>query len=398
MPEDNSTMENASFRIALDGPSALALYRDRDNLAQTAQPTPSEQSGTVTIDQDEYTYLSDEDIAATLADTNVFGGRPLDALATQGEESIGIPELKRSQTASFARCATRSRDLKLINYDAIGLTPPTPATPLYLMAPNSAAVRRVRNVHQRACTSKLPANSLRLLGKNVLVPTPEFTFLLLARHLKLPQLIMVGMELCGHYRMAGATTHALLKSNTTVYNCRQLTTPANLQSFLADVLNKPGAFPGSELAMRACTYLAPNSASPMESIIYLLLCLPQNLGGYALPQPTLNAKRAVNSLAGSFTMSLTLIPDLYWSSARLDLEYDSDEFHSDPESLQRGARRTMALRAMHVDVISMTNDMVRDENAFDATARLIARRLGKRIRTDNKNAPKKRSELRKLLL
>lgn len=117
-----------------------------------------------------------------------------------------------------------------------------------------------------------------------------------------------------------------------------------------------------------------------------------------MPKPQLNAKRVVNTYAGSITFSRTLIPDLYWPSARLDMEYDSDEFHSDAESLAKGARRALALRAMHVDVISMTRDIVYDESAFHAAARLVSSRLGIRFRPFSESALKKRRELRELLL
>ncbi len=103
------------------------------------------------------------------------------------------------------------------------------------------------------------------------------------------------------------------------------------------------------------------------------------MGGYALPRPSLNAKRKVNSYAESFTFSRKLIPDLYWASVRLDIEYDSDEFHSNPLSLREGARRTLALRTMHVDVIALTSDVVHDEEAFAGVARLVAKKVGKRL-------------------
>ena len=72
----------------------------------------------------------------------------------------------------------------------------------------------------------------------------------------------------------------------------------------------------------------------METALYLLLCLPRKLGGYGLPRPTLNAKRKVTALAGSFTLSRTLVPDLFWSSAMFDMEYDSEEFHASAEALR----------------------------------------------------------------
>ena len=117
-----------------------------------------------------------------------------------------------------------------------------------------------------------------------------------------------------------------------------------------------------------------------------------------MPAPVLNVKRSVNKAASQFTFASTLIPDLYWSKARLDVEYDSEEFHAEEDALNRGARRTMALRAMKVDVFSVTWDMVRDSNAFDGFAHLLARRLHKRIRRSDKKVLRRRGELRAALL
>lgn len=407
-----------SFYIALDGPSALSLYRDREDCARREQdseasasqepPVPTEdysqEVGAVRnkavaadlVDSDEvYYYLSDEDIAAELADTSIFGHHGPRRLTTrQGNSEADIPSLRRSSIRTFARCATNSRDLKRIPYAQIGLQPPMAGSPLCIVAPDTSSRRTVRNVRQRACAHAVPTNSLYRLGDNVLVPTPELTFLLLARHLELVRLTMAGLELCGHYRMVGATTSHPVTSKRTIYNCDALTTPEALQKFL----ERAGDFPGIASAKRACTYLVKDSASPMETIVYLLLCLPRNMGGYGLPRPTLNAKRTVNTYAQSFTFAHTLVPDLYWASAHLDVEYDSDEFHADPLSLAKGARRTLALRAMHVDVISMTSDMLHDEAAFGASVRLVAKKLGYRLPAPRKNEQEKRHKLRDLLL
>ena len=117
----------------------------------------------------------------------------------------------------------------------------------------------------------------------------------------------------------------------------------------------------------------------MESVLYLLLCLSPMLGGYGLVRPILNGKRAVNREAKVFTMSEYLIPDLYWPASKLDVEYDSEAFHADRLSLRNGAKRTLALRAMHVEVVSLTSEIVYDDDSLDVVARLIGHRLGKRL-------------------
>ena len=377
--------------IALDGPSALALYRDRAALVahepderRTGRDSPED------YDVNKLDWLSDEDVASSLAAENAFGHRAQKDDSPAEQERKGLVPLKRSRTRQFSTCASRSRDLKLIPYEALGISPPSTALPLHILVPNASAKRRVRNVHQRSCTHKVPSNSLRWLGDHVLVPSPELTFLLLAQSLDLAELTAIGMELCGHYRLTGATPANPLHSRTVVYNCSALTSPHKI----ARLLERAEDFPGVLKAQRACRHMEANAASPMETILYLLLCLPRHLGGYGLPHPMLNAKRKVNEEAEAFTFAHTLVPDLYWPEAMLDMEYDSDEFHSDPESLRAGARRTLALRAMHVDVISMTYDVVHDEDSFHGAARMVARKLHKRLYKTDAASQKKRAQLR----
>ena len=136
----------------------------------------------------------------------------------------------------------------------------------------------------------------------------------------------------------------------------------------------------------------------METAVYLLLCLPRNLGGYAIPRPVLNARRHVTKRAETLTTKHTLVPDLYWPAVRLDVEYDSEEFHSDSARLELGLRRTLALRAMHVEVISLTKEVVYDNVAFDTTARMVAKRLGKRLRPQSETLRETRRALRDTVL
>ena len=380
-------------RIALDGPSALAFYRDRCDL--TAQTHNHEEVAPIQTNvTNEREWLSDEEVAATLAETSVFGKRATTLQDEREEADPGLPVLTRTRMTNFARCTGQSKQIKLIPFDHLGIRRPAPESPLHVLVGSRERQRRVVNVHERICASPVPSNSIRFAGDGVYIPSPELTFLLLARYLSLPELLLVGMELCGLYRLANANTSQLLRSTRAIYNQNALTTPFRI----ATCVGRVDDFPNVKLARRACAFLTASSASPMESVLYLLLCLPKRLGGYGLPRPILNAKRQVSGQAGHLTLSRNLIPDLFWSNCKLDVEYDSEEFHADPECLAAGARRTLALRAMHVEVISVTKDIVYDEEAFDAVARLVAKPTGVRMTKPTENALAARQRLRDAIL
>lgn len=394
----------AKTRIALDGPSALMLYRDRDRSEARSEPwyrthvhasaeanvEPSEDDGL----SDDESWLSDEDVAQTLAETHVFGGRTSTASSDEDAEEAGLEPLQRTRVRSFSYCVARKRDIGHIPLDRLGVRLPSEESPLYLVVSDAEQRTNAKYIHTRVCSSQVFSDVFRRLGEQVLVPTPEFTFLLLASHLSVAELVAVGMELCGYYRLAGTTTNQLLQSNRTLYSRMPLTSPTRL----ATLLKRMKGFAGVDVALRACKYVEQGSASPMETAVYLLLCLPRMLGGYALEHPILNGKRMINKKAKKLTFAQYLIPDLYWPNAKLDVEYDSEAFHASPDSLKNGARRTLALRAMNVEVISLTSEVVHDVSAFDAMARTIARRTGKHLRPQTKSFENSRDELRKMLL
>ena len=382
--------------LVLDGPSALALYRDRDDLRASLKPYDDSVDFAIKIDKDsEDFWLSDEDLAATLSGASIFGSLAM----TEDEERIaaqeeGLPQLTRASMTRMRDAATRSRDLKKISYESLGMRPPAEDSPLYLLVPKTERRRVVRHVRQRLCGTAMPAHSFMRLGDQVYVPTPELTFLLMAHYLDLCELVMLGMELCGHYRLVAAPTQRVLSSNRTLYGQAPLTNPQRIFALLEGAQGMTGL----PLAKRALGYVAAGSTSPMETALYLLLCLPKKLGGYGLPIPQLNARKRVTARAGSLVLSKTLVPDLFWPSKRLDLEYDSEEFHASPDALQKGARRALALRAMGVEVVSVTKDVVYDEDAFDALARIVAKTVGVRVRKQTQSADLQRGHLRGVVL
>lgn len=394
LSKDDTT--SSTRAIVLDGPSALALYRDRDDLRASLQPFDEPVDVVIKLDKNaEDFWLSDEDLAATLSGASIFGSLAM----TEEEERLAaqegdLPALVRSSMKSMRGAATRSRDLKQVPYESLGIRPPAESSPLYLLIPQTERRRKVKNVNQRLCGTAMPSHSFVRLGDWAYVPTPELTFLLMAHYLDLHELVMLGMELCGHYRLVGAPTHRALDTNRTLYGRASLTSPQRI----AALLERMDGTTGLSRAKRALEYVAAGSASPMETALYLLLCLPRKLGGYGLPRPQLNARRRVTSRAGSLTLSKTLVPDLFWPNKRLDLEYDSEEFHASSDALQKGARRALALRVMGVEVISVTKEVLYDKDAFDALARIVAKAVGGRVRKPTEAAELQRGLLRSAVL
>ncbi len=200
------------------------------------------------------------------------------------------------------------------------------------------------------------------------VSTPEMAFCEMASVLSLERLIALGFELCGTYRRA--STFGLAQ-----YDATPLTSPGVLASFI----EKSPQFKGVKKARRALPLILAGSASPRESDLAMLLCLPYSLGGYGLPHPTMNAEIPLPKNVTATGRS-SLRCDLYWPAVRLDVEYDSAEFHSAERLLANDSMRRIALESMDVTSVNLTAEHLRRASLFDEAAQGIARILGKRVR------------------
>ena len=210
--------------------------------------------------------------------------------------------------------------------------------------------------------------SFMRIEDSLYVSTPEMAFCEMASVLSLERLIALGFELCGTYRRA--STFGLAR-----YDATPLTSPGALASFI----EKSPQFKGVKKARRALSCILAGSASPRESELAMLLCLPYSLGGYGLPHPTMNAEMPLpKNVAATGRSSLRC--DLYWPAARLDVEYDSAEFHSAERLLANDSMRRIALESMDVTSVNLTAEHLRRASLFDEAAQGIARILGKRVR------------------
>lgn len=198
--------------------------------------------------------------------------------------------------------------------------------------------------------------------------TPEFCFLQMANRLSLARLIMLGYELCG--------TYVLVDKGPAPRRDAPLTTVAKLRTFVEGASNARGR----KKALRALHYVLDRSASPMESALAMLLCLPYGLGGYGLPEPRLNYHVDVPPSFRAMADRKHCVCDLCWPESKLAAEYDSELHHVDPERRESDARRRSTLITLGFTVVTVSKGQVMDSAAFNRLAHQLAKRLGKRLR------------------
>lgn len=276
-------------------------------------------------------------------------------------------------------------------------------SPINLMICSRTARRYSKTVQSRLHTGPTPDECFVSIGNGLNVSAPPFCLFQMAGELPLVKLIELGFEFCGSYSLPAISEYShgseYEDTDKTLYDCPQLTNIEALNNFksLMKGVN------GQKKANRALCYIADGSASPMETIIIMLLTLPYKLGGFGLPMPELNKHIAPrNAIKGGAGERSSRIPDykcdLYWPKAKLAIEYDSDFYHTGADRIARDSKRRFDLMTLGITVVSVTSRQIRNRVEFENLARLIARKLDKRLRYNNLQFSKTNRELRDLLL
>ncbi|MCL2493759.1 MAG: hypothetical protein FWF33_06945 [Clostridiales bacterium] len=281
-------------------------------------------------------------------------------------------------------------------FDIRAKIPPDLSYPINLMVNSPNARRRSKTIRPHVCTASIPDWSFTNIGGGIAVSTPAFCYFQMAGELPPIKLIELGYELCGSYSLAAVNeyTPGLEAADKTSYGHPPLTNTKALRNFAA----RMEGVNGQKNAHRALRYVADRSASPMETILVMLLTLPNKLGGCGLPVPELNKRIDMGKGVLKKSDKSYYVCDLFWPEANLAVEYDSDFYHTGANRIANDSKKRLDLAVLGIDVITVTRRQVRNALEFENLARLIARTLGKRLRYGMPQLLKAQHELRSLLL
>lgn len=234
---------------------------------------------------------------------------------------------------------------------------------------------------------KLPdrAPCFLFIESGVYLSNPEFCFVQLARSCSVIDLIKLGFELCGTYRIDPAS---LIGFRT----AQPLSSTEAINRFIDKMHGKV-----PRKAKTAVRYVRNGSASPMETCLALLLGLPARYGGYGLGMPEMNAELLIPAKLGKQTTYREYHCDLYWPEQNVAIEYNSREFHVNELAVERDASRINNLKAAGIEALAVTRAHVADHMKFDAIAHSAASLMGKRIRIAYADIDERRMSLRKQL-
>ncbi|MFA5634359.1 MAG: hypothetical protein WC977_00500 [Anaerovoracaceae bacterium] len=227
------------------------------------------------------------------------------------------------------------------------------------------------------CELTLPPGAV--VSKNgIMIAAPELVFLQLASRLDIHRLILLGLQLCSH--PPGESSKAI-------------TTKRKLIAFLA----KTPGHRGYRKALRAVKYIEDGSASVMESVAFMILSLPNVLGGYGLSGAVFNHEIKLKDEAAKRLGQKRCFADLYYKKVKVAVEYESFAHHSSPSEQGKDAVRSAILKRQSIEVLHLSTIQLYDKEACKDFSYNLATRLGKRIQIRTKEFEPMNTLLRELL-
>lgn len=298
--------------------------------------------------------------------------------------SAGLHE-RRAKPSDPDRPAPAKADLLRAEAQLHALLPQPPRAPLHLVT-GTHRCRPSAGWRIHRCSRRPIGASELVVADRLRIASAPAAFVQMGSRLPFARLVELGYVLCGTFRSSTATT-------PTTYDQPPLSSTAQLASFIRANPHLPGA----RQARRALAYVADSAASPREAKVAILLALPMCYGGYGLGAPLMNHEVTTTADARSIAGRGRFRCDLFWKQGKLDVEYQSREFHSNEQSRVDDSRRTNALRSMGYSVLSITNDELDSLAAMDVIAATIARCCGKQFRVSVDRYRERQVALRKQL-
>lgn len=254
--------------------------------------------------------------------------------------------------------------------------------------------RFVRDASCRLMTGSYPAGSFCELAPDVLVASPELTFLQMSRALDLEMLVAYGQELCGFFsRTTGERGFC---------SCPPLSSVARLADYLdrTETLRSDlgeGMPWGLDGARRALAHVRDRAASPEESVVSMVLSLPRRLGGYGVRAPRLNERVALGAEAAALFGIDSFVCDLSWNGGAQVLEYHGRQ-HKQRSRWTYDLRKGNVLIADGRAVFEMGRDMLARCELMDEVAKSLTVALGQRWRRPDAELATRQVRLRNRLI
>ena len=237
------------------------------------------------------------------------------------------------------------------------------STPVHLLVPDGGSTHAHPGVVRHRRTAALPRGSLIRLSRNVLVASPELALCQLAARddFDLVDMAQLAFELCGTYLLDQDPNSwkGFVNNDISATSVRRIETMARSLK----------GFPGVARLSSMLPYVLDASRSPMETVLAMLLVLPQRLGGLSLKGAAMNFE-----LAG-----VDRKIDLAFPALKVGLEYKGKLYHAIEQS-ERDDRRQNEIIGRGWTILNVWHEDLVDELLFSRLEDAVLRTLGCRFR------------------
>lgn len=253
------------------------------------------------------------------------------------------------------------------------------STPYFLIVQLAVAKPVTRLSRAEAQRS---AQELRALREQAGLDGPELKASDLVTWKNIERFVRATQVLCdfmGTYRYVPAADKANPGDPDIIYRTKPIVTRSKVDQYL---LYMP-AERGSMRARKVLRAALENSASPMETMLALMLTLPVSMGGFGLPRPELNYEIGVDPEERDLASKETMFADICWSKKRVIVEYYGwkDHFAAGPRKVAEDAARANSLTTLGWTVLHVTFEQAKTLEGVSLLARQIARCLDVDLRT-----------------
>lgn len=336
-------------------------------------------------------------------------------------------------------CVTTQRDVKLlakqVDLCKLGIR----RRPIELLVPSKSSSSRGKLARFHVWTDFFPERSFVRVHQRVFVSTPYFTALQLAmarrtdgltraeaeasareetrirnelgmaeqtasaedlvRWANIARFVRATQVLCdfmGTYRFVADEDKSSAADSSIVYGTKPMVTSQTFDTYVQELGSSKGVMRAREVAKTAYARLA----SPMETMLALMLTLSVSMGGFGLPRPEVNVAVPGLGEAPLLVSQETIIADLCWSDQKLIVEYYGWDEHFGAGSRKVGddMARANSLCALGWNVLQVTYEHVRTLAGVSLLARQVAHLLGVSLREPTELELVWRSRLLALLL
>lgn len=179
-------------------------------------------------------------------------------------------------------------------------------------------------------------------------------------------------DFSGTYRYVPSECAGMTDADV-VFRTKPMMSPSSFMDYVGEMPRSKGVERGRAVADAAFFMCA----SPMETMLALMLTLPVSMGGFGMPRPLVNWEVPLEPRDLTVCSQASIIGDLCWPDQRVVIEYNGwdDHFGAGPHKVASDANRANSLTAMGWKVFQVSFEQVKTLDGVSLLARQLQRAL-----------------------